>query len=391
MDASVAILNGTVYTPQEKIVDGAVLIAGGKICGVGPAAKMDIPAEAERIDAAGAAIVPGLIDLHTYGCLGVQLTSPERAADELQRLAHNVARFGVTCFLISPPIGDLDELTKMLAAIAAAIPRLNGGARCAGIHLEGPYLDPEQRGAFPREVLREPRVDEVSKLVDAAHGFLRVVTMAPNLPHSSEVAHFLHERDIVVSLGHTSATFEQACEAFVPNGDFSLVTHIFNAMSGLHHRQPGVAGAALLSAVPAMLICDGEHVHPGVVKILLRQKTAERVILVTDAIAAAGLKEGEYALFNQKVFVRAGRATLSNGTLAGSVLTLNRAVINARAFASIGFSEALAMATSNPARLLKLEISGTLHEGAEADIVIMDERTGQVQRTIVGGVETFKV
>lgn len=391
MNAGLAILNGTVYTPEEKIVGGVVLVSDGKIRGVGLASEMDIPAEAERIDARGAAIAPGLIDLHTYGCLGVQITSPERAADELQSLAYNVARFGVTRFLISPPMGDIEELTRMLTAIAVAIPQLSGGARCAGIHLEGPYLDPEQRGAFPRRVLREPRVDEVSRLVDAAGGFIRVVTMAPNLPGSREVARFLHEHGMIVSLGHTSATFEKACQALAPNGGFSLVTHVFNAMSGLHHRRPGAAGAALLSAVPAMLICDGEHVHPGVVKILLRQKTAEGVILVTDAIAGAGLEEGEYTLFDQQVLVRAGRATLSDGTLAGSVLTLNRAVMNARGFAGIDLSEALEMATSNPARVLKHGVSGTLHEGAEADVVVMDERTGQVRRTMIGGVEVFKV
>lgn len=381
----IAIVNGTIYTPRERVTDGAVLIDGDRIRAVGRMEELDIPVDATRIDAQQSAIVPGLIDLHTYGCSGAQLARPEHAAEELGQLAQNVARFGVTRFLISPPMGDLPFLRGMLAAIAAAIPQLTRGAQCMGIHLEGPYLDPERHGAFPVAVLREPSVDEVAGLVEAAGGYLRLVTMAPNLPGSIEVAHFLNERGIVVSLGHSEASFARAFAALAPQGDFTLVTHIFNAMSSLDHYAPGVAAAALLSDVPVMLICDGEHVHPDMVKLLWHIKKTVGIVLVTDSIAGAGLGDGEYALFGQKVTVRGRRASLPDGGLAASVLTLNRAVVNAGSFTGMEFGDALAMATTNPARLIGCDGCGILSEGAPADVVIMDQESGVVKLTMVRG------
>ncbi|HEY6042238.1 MAG TPA: amidohydrolase family protein, partial [Anaerolineae bacterium] len=248
---------------------------------------------------------------------------------------------------------------------------------------------PDQRGAFPLDVLREPNVGELGRWADAANGYLRVVTLAPNLKDSNECARFLRERKIIPSLGHTGTGYNQAHQALAPQGDFTLVTHLFNAMTGMHHRNPGVVGAVLASNVPAMLICDGEHVHPAVVKVITRAKTTERVILVTDAIAGAGIAEGKFSLFDQPVYVNHGRAQLADGTLAGSVLTLNRAVINARDFAGLAFGDALKMATENPARLLELEAKGMLSIGADADVVMMDEQTGDVKMTMVTGKQVF--
>lgn len=384
-----AIVNGTLYTPREKVTGGVIIIEGETIRGIGAVEEVEIPAEAERLDAHGCAVTPGLIDLHTYGCLGAQLTTPEQAADELVRLARNVVRFGVTRFLISPPMGDIAFLTHMLGAIRDAIPKLSHGARCMGIHLEGPYLDPQRHGAFPLVVLREPSVSEIAGLFEAAGGYMRLVTMAPNLPGSREAASLLKARGVVVSLGHSEATFRQAVEALAPLGDFSLVTHIFNAMSTLDHRRPGVAAAALMSDVPAMLICDGEHVHPDMVRLLVHFKTNHGVVLVTDSISGAGLGDGEYSLFGQNVTVRGRRASLPDGGLAASVLTLNCAVVNAQSFAGIDFGAALAMATANPARLLGWTECGSLESGAAADIVVMDEATGEVKRTIVAGEQVF--
>ncbi len=375
------IFNATLYTPREKIPNGAIQIDAGKI----RALSIDqLPiTNLQSLDARGFAILPGLIDLHTYGCLGAQLTTPERAADDLAAIARSVARFGVTGFLISPPMGDADFIARMLTALADAIPNLRGGARCLGIHLEGPYLDPEMRGAFPRAVLRAPNLAEMQRWLDSARGWIRIVTLAPNLPDARAVAARLRARGVVASLGHSSGSYEVARDAL--QKDFSLVTHIFNAMTGIHHRAPGVAGAAVESDVSAMLIGDGEHVHPAVVKMLARAKGIEKIILVTDAIAGAGMKDGVFELFGQKVLVRGGRATIENGTLAGSVLTLNHAVINAACFAGIDFSDAVRMATLNPARVLNLESRGELRAGADADIVVMNEETGEVMLTMVAG------
>lgn len=379
-----AFINGTIYTPIETIENSVLLIEGTTIHALGTRDALAIPREAQVIDARGKAIVPGLIDVHTYGCLGASLTSPERARDELAAFAQNVARFGVTRFLISPTISDRAFIVQMLRAIAEAIPHLREGARCLGIHLEGPWLDPEQRGAFPREYLHAPTLDEAHEYVDAARGFLRVVTLAPNLPNALEVARWLHAQGVVVSLGHSSTTYEVARDAFA-SGAFALVTHVFNAMSGLHHRQPGVLGAVLSSdEISGMLICDGLHVHPAAVKILLRALGVDRVILVTDAIPGGGMTEGTFTMLGQTARIVEGVARLEDGTIAGSILTLNRAVVNARAFGALTLNEALKMATVNPARALGLWNLGGLNDGAAADVVLMDEQ-GEIELTMVAG------
>lgn len=336
------------------------------------------------IDARGNAIIPGLIDLHTYGCLGVSLTAPERVADELPAFARNVARFGVTRFLISPTMGDRAFIAQMLRALADAIPNLRDGARCLGIHLEGPWLDPEQRGAFPRDVLHAPTPDEAREYVDAARGFLRVVTLAPNLPNALETARFLQSNGVVVSLGHCSASYEIVRDALA-SGAYALVTHVYNAMTGLHHRNPGVLGAVLSSDdVSGMLIGDGIHAHPAAVKILLRALGTDRVILVTDAIPGGGMSEGAFTMLNQTARIVEGVARLEDGTIAGSILTLNRAVMNAHAFGALTLNDALKMATVNPARVLGLWNVGSLNDGADADIVLMDD-AGNIALTMVAG------
>lgn len=379
-----AIINGTIYTPNETIENGVVLIDGATIHALGTRDALTIPRDAQVIDARGNAIIPGLIDLHTYGCLGVSLTAPERVADELPAFARNVARFGVTRFLISPTMGDRAFLARMLRALADAIPNLRDGARCLGVHLEGPWLDPEQRGAFPREVLHAPTLDEAREYVDAARGCLRVVTLAPNLPNALETARWLQSQGVVVSLGHCSAAYEVARDALA-SGAYALVTHVYNAMTGVHHRAPGVLGAVLSSdEVSGMLICDGLHAHPAAVKILLRALGTDRVILVTDAIPGGGMTKGTFTMLNQTARIVDGVARLEDGTIAGSILTLNRAVLNARAFGALTLNDALKLATINPARALGMWNIGSLNDGADADIVLMDD-AGNVALTMVAG------
>jgi len=384
-----ALVNGTLYTPNETIADGIVLIEGTTIHALGTRDALTIPRDAQVIDARGCAVVPGLIDLHTYGCLGVSLTAPERVADELDAFARNVARFGVTRFLISPTMGDRAFIARMLRALADAIPNLRGGARCLGIHLEGPWLDAEQRGAFPREVLHAPTLDEAREYVDAARGYLRIVTLAPNLPNALETARLLQSAGVVVSLGHSSASYELARDALA-SGAFALVTHVYNAMTGFHHRAPGVLGAVLSSdEIAGMLICDGLHAHPAAVNILLRALGVDRVILVTDAIPGGGMTEGTFTMLNQTARIIDGIARLEDGTIAGSILTLNRAVMNARAFGGLTLNDALKLATVNPARVLGAWNVGSLNDGADADIVLLDD-SGEVALTMVAGQVVYR-
>lgn len=379
-----AFINGKIFTPLESIDDGILLTDGATIHTIGTRASTPIPRDAQLIDARGNAIIPGLIDLHTYGCLGVSLTAPEKIAAELPAFARHVARFGVTRFLISPTTGNRAFIARMLAAIAETIPHVNDGAIPLGIHLEGPWLDPEQRGAFPLDVLHAPTIDEAREYVNAARGYLKLVTLAANLSNAIDVAKFLCDNDIRVSYGHSNTTYDVARDALA-SGNFHLVTHVFNAMSGLHHRQPGVLGAVLSSDnVSGMLICDGIHAHPAAVKILFRALGTDRVILVTDAIPGGGMTEGAFTMLNQTARIVDGIARLENGTIAGSILTLNRAVMNARTFGALSLNDALKMATTNPARVLGLWNIGGLNAGADADIVVMDN-AGNVALTMVAG------
>ena len=381
-----AIINGTIYTPTQTIHDGVVLIDGGTIQAIGARASTTIPHDAEIIDARDNAIIPGLIDIHTYGNLGVSMTAPERVAEELPAFARNVTRFGVTSFLISPTMGNRDFIARMLAAIAEAIPHAHGGAQPLGIHLEGPWLDPEQRGAFPLEVLHAPTLDEAREYVQASRGYLKLVTLAPNFPESLAVARYLISVGVQPSLGHSNTTYDAARNAL---DVFPLVTHVYNAMSGLHHRKPGVLGAVLSSdKASGMLICDGIHAHPAAVKILLRSLGTDRVILVTDSIPGGGMTEGEFTMLNQTARIIDGVARLADGTIAGSILTLNRAVMNARAFGNLALNDALKMATQNPARVLGLSNKGQLVSGADADVVVMDD-AGEVSITVVRGEIVF--
>lgn len=378
----IAIL-GTLYTPHQTIDDG-VIIVNQTIQTIGARASTPIPSDAQIIDARDQMIVPGLVDLHTYGCLGVSLTAPDQVAEELPAFARNVARFGVTRFLISPTMGNRAFIARMLTAIAETIPLLGDGARCLGIHLEGPWLDPEQRGAFPLEVLHAPTLDEAREYLNAARGWLKVVTLCGSLPNAPEVAQFFHANGVRVSFGHSNTTYEVA-HGLLTSGNFDLVTHVFNAMSGLHHRKPGVLGAVLSSDhISGMLICDGIHAHPAAVKILFRALGTDRVILVTDAIPGGGMTEGTFTMLNQTARIVDGVARLENGTIAGSILTLNRAVMNARVFGPLSLNDALKMATTNPARVLGLSNIGSLEPGSEADVAVMDN-AGNISLTMVAG------
>lgn len=377
-----AIINGTIYTPAQTVFDGIVLIDGRTIHAIGKRASITFPRDTEIIDARGNAIVPGLIDIHTYGNLGVSMTTPERIAEELPAFARNVAQFGVTSFLISPTMGNRDFIARILTAIAEAIPNVRDAAQPLGIHLEGPWLDPEQRGAFPLEVLHAPALDEAREYVQAARGYLKLVTLAPNFPESLDVARYFIENDIVPSLGHSNTTYDVTHDAL---DVFPVVTHVYNAMSALHHRKPGVLGAVLSSdKASSMLICDGIHAHPAAVKILFRSLGTDRVILVTDSIPGGGMDEGEFVMLNQTARIIDGVARLENDTIAGSILTLNRAVMNARKFGNLSLNDALEMATQNPARILGLSNKGQLVVGADADIVVMDDAS-EVAMTMVRG------
>ena len=373
------IRGGQVLTPDETLDGYAVVIEDRRIVQVTDAA---LPRADRVIDAAGLRVIPGLIDVHVHGAMGsdVMDATPEALASmETFFLQHGVTAYLPTTITASP-----DALLAALTNVASAPP--SAGAQRLGAHLEGPYVAAGQRGAQPEAWLRAP--DPLEYAAWFAGGVVRWITLAPELPGAFELIASGSGRGVRLSAGHTEATYEQLCQA----SDWGVrhATHTFNGMRGLHHRQPGAVGAVLTDdRIYAELIADGVHVHPAVVKLAVRAKGIHRITLVTDAMRATGLTDGAYDLGGQTIDVRDGVARTAAGALAGSTLTLNRAVCNAQRFAGLSPNAALAMATRVPAEALGLGgLKGVLQPGADADVVLVDH-DWHVHAAIVGGVLAF--
>jgi len=250
--------------------------------------------------------------------------------------------------------------------------------------MEGPYINPEKKGAQKEIDIREPSIEEFSEFNKASGNLIRLITIAPEMPGAIELIKYLHKQGIIASVGHANATYVQT-QAGIQAG-LSHVTHTFNAMRGLHHREPGVIGAALTSPeLTVEIIADGIHIHPIVLKILTKIKEGEKIVLMTDAMRAAGLKEGTYDLGGQEVIVAKGQARLKDGTLAGSVLTMDKAVKNMVNKVGIQLSKAIQMASFNPAKSIGVDDKkGSLEPGKDADIVILNKNL-EAELTMVAG------
>jgi N-acetylglucosamine-6-phosphate deacetylase len=381
---TLALCNACLIKPTETIDHGAVVVSDdGRIAYAGP--SDGAPAvRGERVDMEGFTVAPGFVDIHTHGGGGIAFGASGDAAGELHAYSAWAARSGVTGFLCSLAAPDADTLLRTVRAFADALDAGTPGAAALGIHLEGPFLNPARRGAIPASWLRPPDHREADALIRAGRGWIRMVTLAPELPGAMEAAARFRNAGVVVGLGHTDADCRTASEAL--RGPFAYVTHAFNAMRGFHHREPGAAGAVLASdAITAELIADGVHVHPAAITTLLRCLGAERVVLVTDAMPWAGLSDGDHEWLGQTVRVREGRAMLPNGGLAGSVATLDACVRNAVRLAGVPLPEAIRMATLNPARVLGLDARlGRLAPGMDANLVVLDAQN-RIVETIVRG------
>ncbi len=333
--------------------------------------------DARVVDGTGLRATPGFVDLQCNGALGIDLASePER----LWEIGAALPRWGVTAWLptiVTTPPGIVD---RALAALAEGPPPAWAGAWPLGLHLEGPFLAPRARGAHPEGLLREPTLAAIDGW-SRARG-IAVVTIAPELDGALEVIRALVAAGVVVSLGHSSATATQASAALDEGA--TGVTHLFNAMAPLHHREPGLAGVALTDArVHVGLIVDGVHVHPQVVA-LAQRALGPRLTLVTDAVAALGMAPGVHALGRTTVTAGDDGVRLPDGTLAGSNLAMDRAVRNLVELTGCGVPTALDAASAAPARLVRDASRGSLRVGARADVVLLDANL-EVAMTIVGG------
>ncbi|CAM3788994.1 N-acetylglucosamine-6-phosphate deacetylase [Mesobacillus zeae] len=391
--SSILLKNAVIYTEDKVIEQGFLQIKDGKIAAVGTMEKLsELPTgeDYETVDLSDKSkVIPGFIDLHIHGANGAD--TMDASDDAITKIASSLPREGTTSFLATTITQDKASLSKALAIAGKYINKrqADGNAEVLGIHLEGPFINPGKAGAQPVQHIIQPDKLQFEKWLDESEGTISLVTMAPEQPGGVELVRFLKEKGIVASVGHSNATFDQVGEYI--NDGLSHVTHLFNQMRGLHHREPGVAGAAYLKdELKVELIADGIHVDREMVKVSYRQITSDRMILISDAMRAKFLPDGEYELGGQKVFVEEGKALLEDGTLAGSVLTLDAAFRNIIRFTGCSIADAVRMSSENPARQIGvLNSKGTLRQGKDADIVILDENL-EVQMTFCRGRLAFQ-
>lgn len=377
--------NGTVVT-DKLLTQGTVVLIGDRIMYVGDEAEgAKIIAAADPgvfkvIDAQGGFIAPGFIDVHMHGSDGVELMDGTEEA--IATMGRYLAKHGTVAFLPST-VTATREKTRMVSELVADYVGNSDEAEVLGIHLEGPYINETFKGAQYGPAIRRADLEELVELYTILGDKLRLITLAPEVEGSAEAIAWLKERDITVSIGHTDATYEQAVAAFEQG--VTHATHTFNGMRGLHHREPGALGAILATpGIYAELIADLVHVHPGAIRLMLRSVGVDRIILITDAVQATGLPDGEYVLGDQKIFVKEGAARLAEGNLAGSTLTMLRAVQNMVRELDVSLPDAFKMASLNPAKSVGLKDRGWIREGNQADFVILTPEL-EIQKTIIAG------
>jgi N-acetylglucosamine-6-phosphate deacetylase len=374
-------------TPTAVVERALLLFAHRRIVDVASRGSRELPIGARSSDFGDVLIAPGYFDLHIHGSAGFDVM--DDTADALPAIELLLAKHGVTSYFPTTVTAPEDVTLRALDRLGDVIENAGradreGRAVAAGIHLEGPFISHARRGVHPPDNLIKPTLAMFDKFWQAARGRIRMMTIAPELEGALEVISEAARRGVCVSLGHSDADFA-ATERGIAAGA-RHATHTFNAMRPLDHRNPGILGAVLTDGrVSADIIADGVHIDPAIVKLFANAKGLENTVLITDAISATGMPDGRYRLGSFEVDVRDGKC-MAGGKLAGSVLTMDRAVRNLAGFAKWKLPAAVAAATQNPARVAQISNKGRLVAGADADFVVLGGE-GEVLRTFVGGVE----
>ncbi|MGI4788305.1 MAG: N-acetylglucosamine-6-phosphate deacetylase [Janthinobacterium lividum] len=377
-------ITGDIVTPGGVLSDGALTIGNDGMIAEVSAQRTSTPRSAD-IDASGFLVLPGFVDVHVHGGGGADFM--HGTVDAVRQVARTHARFGTTSLLATTLTASRSATD---AAITAARAVIEAGpnpdeARVIGIHLEGPYICMTKRGAQPAEFVRPPDAGELAHWVALSGSHIRRITLAPEEAGAEEVIKLARSKNITASVGHTNATAAEVEQAI--GWGATGATHLFNAMRGLHHREPGTVGAALARPeIICEMIADGVHLDPLIVRLIVAAKGPTGAVLITDAIEGAAMPDGEYKLGGHPVFVQNGTAAFADGTLAGSVLTMNRAFANLRRYAPVTLPEAALLSSGNALRQLGLDGQfGAIASGKTADLVILHPETGEVAWTLVGG------
>ncbi|MCD1163846.1 N-acetylglucosamine-6-phosphate deacetylase [Peribacillus frigoritolerans] len=381
--------NLMVYSEKETYKNGFIKVVDGKIAEVGPVSQYKQDDDAKVITLSpDYQVIPGAIDIHIHGASNSD--AMDATHDALSTMAKTLPKEGTTSFLAT-------TMTQSTQAIESAL--LNAGkyienqtqenAEIVGIHLEGPFISPARKGAQPEDYIVDPDVTLFKRWQEMAENQIKLVTLAPEQPNGLDLAAHLRGTGVVASIGHSDATYDQIDEAI--QAGTTHVTHLYNGMRGLHHREPGVLGAAYLrDELYVELIADGIHCRPEMIKLAYNQITSERMILITDSLRAKWLKKGTYDLGGQPVNVDETKATLSDGTLAGSILKMNDAIKNTMKYTDCSMTDIIKMTAENPAKqLLIFDRKGSIQVGKDADLVILNDRL-DVEMTFCRGNLAFK-
>jgi N-acetylglucosamine-6-phosphate deacetylase len=371
--------NASIYLPQQILAHGWLLISDGIIEKIG-VGEPPLSVDGNSYDAQGRKLLPGFIDIHVHGAMGHE--SMDASPEGLISMAKFYAQHGVTSFLPTTWAAPFDRLLPVFDTIRSVMGMSYAGAQILGAHVEGPFIHPAKAGAQNPNAIYPPSRTLIDQLI--AQEIVKLVTLAPEIPENQQIIPLLWSHGVAVSAGHTTATYEDM-EKAVELGVTS-VTHTFNAMPPLHHREPGAVGAALLlDALCCEVIADNIHLHPAILNMVARLKTADKMILVTDAIRGTGLPDGEYPIDERTLTIKNGEARLPNGSLAGSTLTMERAFHNMLAATNWSIDELLPAATLTPARLIGVQDrKGSIEIGKDADLIIIDDDINIVNTFVKG-------
>ena len=373
---------GNIVLPDRILRPGHVLVSGEKIAGVFAEGELYGEKGVELVDHGDAYIAPGLIDIHLHGALGKDVM--DCRAESLRAIAEHQAKNGVTGFLGSTMSASLETVIEAVQSIKEAAKK-TFPSQVLGVQIEGPFLSRQKKGAHSASFIRGMTEKDYERLTEAVRGLKSVISLAPEVEENMRFIPRLKKQGFVVAIGHTNATYEQATESIAAG--VSLATHLYNAMSGFGHREPGAVGAVLDSDdVTVEVIADGVHVHPAALRLVVAAKGPEKICLVTDSMMATGAGDGIYHWGENEIEVKGARATLrGTGVLAGSVLTLNTAIKNMIDWTGVTVNQSINMASLNPARVLGMEAEyGSIQKGKFANLVVLD-REFRVLDTILRG------